>query len=193
MRCAVSSSRARAVQDALAELVSQALVYILGLRQAVEQFSDRNITRRLCSLAIETCRLILHRFGIFAHRVERKRTNQPQRPGVLHKSFYVLAADQRQVVAELRSIEIEQHRSMLHFLVCHFVEDLGGGGIMVAQPLREALVDAAILLLIGNRKCENFQLAKFAEALHVAFSFNSSIDEMAGSVCTHYFKPIHEM
>jgi hypothetical protein len=86
---------------------------------------------------------------------------------VLHEALDVLAADQRQVVAELGTIEIEQHGAMVHLLFRHLVEDLGGGGILGAQSFGKAAVDPAVLLLVGDGEREDFLLGKLGKALHV--------------------------
>ena len=44
---------------------------------------------------------------------------------LLDEALDVLAADQRQVVAEFRAIQVEQHGAVAHLLVGHLVEHLG--------------------------------------------------------------------
>jgi len=53
-------------------------------------------------------------------RVER--LHQPER--LLARILDILAADERQIFAELGAIEVEQHGAMAYFLVRHLVEDL---------------------------------------------------------------------
>ena len=70
----------------------------------------------------------------------------------------ILAADQRQVLAEFFAVHVEQHGPVPHLLVGHLVEHLGGGGEWLAQALGEAAVDAAVLVLAGDREREDFLL-----------------------------------
>jgi hypothetical protein len=53
------------------------------------------------------------------------------------------------------------------FLVRHLIKDLGGGGIVLAQSLCKAAVDAAVLFLIGDSECEDLLLTELGEGLHV--------------------------
>jgi hypothetical protein len=55
---------------------------------------------------------------------------------------------------------------MAHFLVRHLVEHFRRCREVRAQALREAAIDAAVLLLIGDGKRENFLLAEVGEAFH---------------------------
>jgi hypothetical protein len=86
---------------------------------------------------------------------------------VVDEALDVLAPDQRQILAEFRSMEIEQHAAMPCFLVGHLVEDFGGGGVVLAQSLCEAAVDAAVLFLIGDSEREDLLLGEFNKALHI--------------------------
>ena len=89
---------------------------------------------------------------------------------MLDEAFDVLAADQRQVVAEFLPVEVEQHAAVAHFLVRHLVEDLGGGGIFLAQAFGEAAIDAAVLFLVGDGEREDFLFGEIGEAFHVGVS-----------------------
>jgi hypothetical protein len=55
---------------------------------------------------------------------------------------------------------------MLHLFLGHLVEHLGGGRKLLAQTFREAAVDAAVLVLIGDREGEDFLLGQIGETLH---------------------------
>ena len=107
--------------------------------------------------------------AIFAHLVEAERVHQPQRL-LLDEALDVLAADQRQVLAELRPVEIEQHGAMAHLLVRHLVEDLGRGRICLAQSLGEAAIDAAVLVLVGDGEREDFLFGEIGKAFHGGLS-----------------------
>src|SRR5437762_3216475 len=88
----------------------------------------------------------------------------PSRPSVPRGP----AADQRQVFAEFRPVEVEQHGAVAHLLLRHLVEDLGGGRIFRAQPFGKAAIDAAVLVLVGDGKREDFLFGELGKALHGA-------------------------
>ena len=77
-----------------------------------------------------------------------------------------LAADQRQVFAEFRPVEVEQHGAVAHLLFRHLVEDLGRGRIFLAQPFGEAAIDTAVLVLVGDGKREDFLFGQVGKAFH---------------------------
>ena len=144
-------------------------MFVLDFRQLVEELADRGVARCLCGLAIEPRCFELQGLGVFAHLVEAERPHQPERL-VLDESLHVLAADQRQVVAEFRPIEIEQHGAMAHLFLRHFQKDLGRGGILLAQAFGETAIDAAVLLLVGNGECQDFLLAEIGKTFHISLA-----------------------
>ena len=159
IRRAVSSSFSRAflVRICSPSCLRHVLVFVLDLGQFVEQLADRGVARGFRRLAVEAAGLVFHRLGVFAHFVEVERAHQPDRR-LLDEAFDVLAADQRQVVAEFFPIEVEQHGAMAHFLVRHLVEYLGGGRKLRAQTLGESAIDAAVLFFVGDGEGEDFLL-----------------------------------
>jgi len=119
-----------------------------------------------------------------ADLIKTKRTREPKRL-VVDEALNVLAPDQRQILAELRSMEIEQHAAMPRFLVRHLIEDLGGGRIVLAQSLCEAAVDAAVLFLVGDSEREDLLLSELGEGLHVGLeSIGARTARRAYSVAT---------
>ncbi len=151
-------------EDLLAELLGEVLVRRFLLGETVEEFAHRGVAGGACGRAVEARGLVFHVLRIFAHLGEAERAHEPERP-VLHEALHVLAPNQREVFAEFRSIEVEQHRAVAHLLVRHLVEDLGGGRISLAQPFRESAIDAVVLLLVADREREDFLLAEIAEPL----------------------------
>ena len=85
---------------------------------------------------------------------------------LLDEALDVLAADQRQVFAEFRPVELEQHGAVAHLLVRHLVEHLGRGRIFLAQPFGEAAIDAAVLVLVGDGEREDFLFGEVGKAFH---------------------------
>jgi hypothetical protein len=45
---------------------------------------------------------------------------------------------------------------VVHLLLGHLVEDLGAGGVLLAQALSKSAIDAVVLLLVGYGQRENF-------------------------------------
>src|SRR5262249_49268022 len=82
------------------------------------------------------------------------------------ETLHVLAADQRQVLAEFLPVEVVQHAAVLDLLLSHLVEHLRRARILRAQPVGESLIDAGILLLVGDREGEDFLFAQVGKALH---------------------------
>jgi hypothetical protein len=83
-----------------------------------------------------------------------------------HEAAHVLAADQRNVFAELFAIEVNQAAAVFAFLRCHLGKDPGCSGIVTAQPFRHVGVDAAIFLFVADSKGKNLLLAQFVEVAH---------------------------
>ena len=88
----------------------------------------------------------------------------------MDEALHVLPANERQIVAELRPVEVEQHGPVAHLLVRHLLEYLGRGAVPLAQALREAAIDAAVLFFVADREREDFLLAEVGEALHVGLA-----------------------
>ena len=80
----------------------------------------------------------------------------------------MLALDQRDVFAEFLAVQLDQPAPVHVLLARHVGEHLGGGGIVGAQPLGEVEVDAAVLLLGGNRQRQDFALAQLVEITHAS-------------------------
>ena len=127
----------------------------LGFGQLVQKLAYRCIARRFRSLAIELLGFDLHGLGVFAHVFESQRPRQPERL-VLDETLDVLSPDQRQVVAEFRTIEIEQHGAVTHLLVGHLVEHFCRSGELLAQAFRKAAIDTTVVFLAGNGQCQDF-------------------------------------
>ena len=83
-----------------------------------------------------------------------------------HEALHVLAAHERQIIAELLAVEVEQHAAVANFLLGHLLEHLGGGGILLAQAVGEAAIDAAVFFLVGNCKREDLLLGQVGETFH---------------------------
>ena len=88
--------------------------------------------------------------------------------------MYVLAADQRKIVAELLPVEVEQHGAVMHLLLRHFVEDLGRGWELLTQAFGKAAINAAVLFLVGDGKRQHFLFGQVGKL------FQGSLVDQAG-------------
>src|SRR6266540_4032900 len=70
---------------------------------------------------VEALGLQLHLFDVLADRVQAQRPHQPHRPA-LHEALDVLAADERDVLAELLAVQHQQPVPVTVFLGTHFLE-----------------------------------------------------------------------
>ena len=141
------------------------LVLDLGLGEIAEQLADRRVARALDREAVETLGVALHLGGAIARRVDPERAELPDRLAD-DVALDVLAANERDVLAELRDEEIDEPAAVLVLFRRHFDEHLGGGGIVLAQAVGEVGVDAPVLFLVGDRQGEHFALGKIVEIAH---------------------------
>ena len=73
-------------------------------------------------------------------------------------SVYVLAADQRDVLAEFPPVDVQQAAAMSPLLGRHLGKDIRAAGIFGAQALGDVQIDTAVLFLIGDGKGEDLPL-----------------------------------
>ena len=104
----------------------------------------------------------LHLGGAIARRLDAERTELPDWLAD-DVALDVLAADERNVVAELGDEQVDQAAAVHVLLGRHFGEHLGGRGIVLAQALGEVAVDAPVLFLVGDRQREHLALGKIVE------------------------------
>ena len=114
---------------------------------------------------VEALGVALHLGGAIARRVDAERPELPDRLAD-DVALDVLAANERDMLAEFRDEQVDQPAAVLVLLGRHFDEHLGGGGIVLAQALGEVGVDAPVLLLVGDRQGEHFALGKIVEIAH---------------------------
>jgi hypothetical protein len=171
MRRAVSSSTSRG-EDCLLQLAGQMLVVGLRFGKLDQQFAHGSVARVLRRLAVIALGLVFHVLGKLAHFLQAERAGQPQGLLGVQEALDVLAADQRQVFAKFFAVEVIEHGAVMHLLLGHLVEHLGGGGKLLAQAFGEAAVDAAVLLLVGNGERQHFLFGQVGKVFHVE-SFRS--------------------
>jgi hypothetical protein len=150
----------------LAEFVREAFMTGFGFGKLEQKLSYGNVTRAVSCLAVKALCLIFHFLGELARFAKDERACQPGRRLVRDEVLDVVAADEGQVFAELSSIEIVQHRAMVHLFLGHLVEDLGRRRVLLAKALREIAIDAAVFFFIGNRKGQNFLFGQIGKTFH---------------------------
>ena len=107
------------------------------------------------------------------HEAERRlfllQVIQPGLAGLMDGSVSTLAPHQRDVLAELAAVELEQAVAVAALLLGHGGEHPRRVGIVLAQPVGELVVDAAVLLLERDGKRQQLGLGQFGEILHVTW------------------------
>ena len=94
-----------------------------------------------------------------------KRVDLPDRL-VVDEAPHILAADQRDVLAEFGPVEFEQAVAVLAFFLGHLGEDMGAGRVLGPQAFGDIGVDAVVLFLVGDRQGEDFPLGQVGEIAH---------------------------
>ena len=87
---------------------------------------------------------------------------------VLDEAAHILAADQRNMLAEFRPVQFEQALAMLALFLGHLGEDLGAAGILAPQALGDVGIDAVVLFLVGDRQGEDFAFGEVGKVAHGA-------------------------
>jgi hypothetical protein len=104
------------------------LVAALFGGQIAQELADGGVVRVPGGAQVEPLALGLHDLRVLAHLVDAERPQQPDRLA-LHEAADVLAADERDVIAELRTVEIEETMAMAVFLLRHGAEHACRAGI----------------------------------------------------------------
>ena len=139
------------------EAGSELVVLVLGLGEVAEQLADRRVGRAGQSLTVEARRGALHVVSVLARCFEAERLHLPNR-FLRNVAADVLAAHERNVVAELRHEEIDEPAPVCVLLRRHFVEYFGCRGVILVQAVREIGVNARVLFLVADREGQNLAL-----------------------------------
>jgi hypothetical protein len=102
---------------------------------------------------------------MLAHGVQAERSHQPERLA-MDEPANVLAANERDVLAELRPVELDQTVPMPALFGRHVRKDPGRRGIALAQPLREVVIDPLVLLLERDGEREDLLFRQVREVFH---------------------------
>ena len=116
-----------------------------------------------------------------ARRLDAQRVRQPDRlPD--DEAFDVLAANERDVLAEAFAIEGGQLAPMLGLFFAHLGEQPRAGRIVLAKPLGKIGVNALVLLLERDGQRQDLPLGEVAKALHDARDFIRRTTQSAGKL-----------
>jgi hypothetical protein len=70
------------------------------------------------------------------------------------------------VLAEFFLVQFDQPPAMLALLARHFREHVGARRVVLTEPLGNVCINTAVLLLIGNRQCENLPFGEIRKIAH---------------------------
>src|SRR5262249_21362507 len=110
---------------------------------------------------------------LLADRLERLVLGQPQ-GAALQRALHVVAADRHEDGAEAPLVELEEIAAMVVLHLRHLAKHPSRRRIAAVEILGEAVVDARVLLLGGDRHRENLALVELGETFHGCSVWNSS-------------------
>jgi hypothetical protein len=130
---------------------------VLGFRgrQVSKQPTDIRIRGPRRRMLVEPGRVLLHLLGLLSYRLDALQADLPEFLAV-NEPADVSPPDQRNMFAELGSIQIDQYPPMIVFLFGHVGKHPSRVGVVTPQPLGEIDVDAPVLLFAGNSEGEDF-------------------------------------
>ena len=134
--------------------------------QVAQQLPGSGVGRLPGSHLVKSADLELHHLGLLAHGRETQGPHQPER-FPLDESLDVLAADQGDVLAEPRAVEVDQPMAMAVFLRRHLLEKLGRARIICPETLGIIGVDSSVLLLERDCQAEHLLLAQALEGSQI--------------------------
>jgi len=137
----------------------------LRLRQMHEELAQRDLSRLRGGAFVETGCLHLHHRHLLAHALQRQAARQPHRLAA-EKAAHVLTADRRQVLAETLAVQLIQIGPVPALLRRHVVENVRRGRKVFAALVRKRLIDAGVLLLVGDGQREDLARGEFVEVQH---------------------------
>ena len=152
-----SSCRTESVSTSVLEAGGELVVLVLGLGEVAEQLADRRVGRAGQGLTVEARRGALHVVSARARRFEAERLHLPNRL-LRNIAADVLAAHERDMVAEFRHEEIDEPAPMRVLLGGHLVEHFGGRRVIFVQAVGEIGVNARILLLVADGEGQDLAL-----------------------------------
>ncbi len=130
---------------------------VLGSGELAQQVAHGIVMRGFRRAPVKARGLVFHLLGEFARGIDRQRAVEPDRPA-RDKAFDVLAADQRQKIAEFLAMKFEQHVAMPDLFLRHLVVHFRSVGIRAAERIREGAVNAVVLVFIGDRERKDLLL-----------------------------------
>jgi hypothetical protein len=140
--------------------------------QVAQQLADAGVAGLPGCRLVEPPRLLLHRLRLLADGLQVERPHLPDRLAV-DETLDVLAADQRDVLAKLLAVQLDEPVPVAVLLLAHLVERGGGLGVAGLEPLGKVAVNAGVLLLQGDGQGKHLLLAQALERSHGGTPFLS--------------------
>src|SRR5438874_13275678 len=113
--------------------------------------------------------------------LERTGTERLSPPAAIF-CIAVLAPDQRDVVAELLAVEVEEAVTVAVLLLPHSGEHPRRSGIALMHRIREVSIGTAVLLLESDGERQQLLLRQIREVLHRPASVPSLVRRKSGDV-----------
>ena len=85
-------------------------------------------------------------------------------------SAHIVPPDERNVLAELLLVDVDQRAAMADLLLTHLLEDLPRGGEVLAHGLGEIRINAFVFFFQRNGQSKNFFLRQAVEVPHAGSS-----------------------
>ena len=134
-------------------------------REVAQQLAHARVRRAARRGFVETFRFKLHGLGGFLHGLETEWPHQPDRPP-LHKTPDVLPPDERHVITETTSVNVEQPMAMPVLFAPEFFELFGLFRIIVLQAVGEVVVNSGVFFLERDGQGEDFLFAESFKGSH---------------------------
>src|SRR5689334_22377088 len=138
---------------------------LLGGGEIEEELADGGIAAALGGLPVEAIVLKLHHLGALPDRIDAHVLHEPGGL-VIDEAGDVVAADQRDEIAEFLAIGFGQPAAVLVLLLRHVGKDQRRGREAVAQGIGEGGVGAGVVILARNRERQQLLLGQFGKGLH---------------------------
>ena len=147
------------------QLIGPQGVLALLTGQVIEQLADARVGGLPCGGLVEPLGLQLHQLDLLADGGQPQGAHQPDRLA-LDEALDILAAEQRNVLAELLAIEFDQSVPVPLLLGEHRLEDRRGGRVVRPEPLGEVTVNAGVLFFEGDGQGQDLPLTEALKRAH---------------------------
>jgi hypothetical protein len=151
------------VEMLLDQILGGLLVTEFGSGQIAQKLAGVGVAGGLRGAQIERPGLRLHRVDFGTDRLEAQVFDQPDRTAGI-EAGHMLAADQRDDLAKAALMQVDQTAAVVVLFLGHTVEDGGRGGVIGADPLGIAAVDATVVLFGRNGERQHLLFGQIGKA-----------------------------